>query len=214
MDIRAVEFAHDLKMPIQLIYSCVQLLEMELQSGSRAEGYLRMLMQSTNQLQNMVLHALDDNRDCAFGASLRLERRDIVSDVRDICNQLNLFAGEKRIHVDFSANGAAFSMKTDPEKLERILQNLLSNALRFTPEEGRVAVGLLLLGDAVEISVSDSGCGVPDCERIFERGFTTGGHGQGLVIVKEYAQMLGGSISVRLNEGGGSCFVLRLPVLN
>jgi len=214
MDIRAVEFAHDLKMPIQLIYSCVQLLEMELQSGSRAEGYLKMLMQSANQLQNMVIHALDDHRNRETGVSLHMEKRDIASDVRGICDQLNLFAGEKRAHVNFSANTAGFCMKTDPEKLERVLQNLLSNALRFTPENESVSVNLLLLGDAVEISVSDRGCGVPDCERVFERGYTTGGYGHGLAIVREYAHLLGGSVSVHPNEGGGSCFVLRLPVLN
>lgn len=214
MDIRAVEFAHDLKMPIQLIYSCVQLLEMELQTGSRAEGYLKMLMQSANQLQNMVVHALDDQRDRQLGISLHMEKRDIVSDVRGICDQLRLFAGEKHAHVHFSANAAAFTMKTDPEKLERILQNLLSNALRFTPENGGISVNLLLLGDTVEISVSDNGCGVPDCERIFERGYTTGGHGHGLAIVREYANLLGGSVSAHANEGGGSCFVLRLPVIN
>ena len=59
MDLRSMEFAHDLRMPIQLICSCVQLLEMELAPNVRAEGYLQMLMQSAGQLQSMVERALD-----------------------------------------------------------------------------------------------------------------------------------------------------------
>lgn len=212
MNLRTVELAHDLKMPIQLIYSCVQLLEMELPVDSKAEGYLRMLMQSANQLQNMVTRALDDGADRSD--VLHLECRDIVAEVRGIVNQASLFAGEKGIDVSFASNAAEFHMKTDGEKIGRILQNLLSNALRFTPEAGKVSVCVHVLGDAVEISVSDSGCGVPDCERIFERGYTTGGHGHGLAIVREYARQLRGGIAVHPNEGGGSCFVLRLPVLS
>lgn len=212
MNLRTVELAHDLKMPIQLIYSCVQLLEMELPLEGKAEGYLRMLMQSANQLQTMVMRVLDDGTD--KNGVLRMDRRDIVAEARGIVNQLALFAGEKKVDVSFSSNAAEFYMKTDVEKLSRILQNLLSNALRFTPEAGKVHTCVFVLGDAVEISVSDNGCGVPDCERIFERGYTTGGHGHGLAIVHDYARQLGGSISVHPNDGGGSCFVLRLPVLS
>jgi len=216
MDIRAVEFAHDLKMPIQLIYSCVQLLEMELQAGSRADGYLKLLNQSAHQLQRMVTNALDEDELQRGQHKLRLSMRDLVADVRDVCTQMALFADERGIDVRFQTNAAAFVMWIDGEKLERILHNLLSNALRFTPEGGSVTVGVQLLGDSVEISVSDTGCGVAevDRERIFCRGVTDGGHGHGLAIVREYAALLGGSVRAESNSSPGSRFVLRLPVQN
>lgn len=214
MDLRSVEFAHDLKMPIQLIYSCVQLLEMELQNNTRTERYLKMLLQSTDQLQTMVRNALDGERMQSSESPLRLSVRDIVAEIREICSQTALFAGEKRIYVDFFANAAQFYMKTDGEKLGRILHNLLSNALRFTPEDGRVSVSVRVLGDAVEIAVSDTGCGFPDGAPVFERGYTTGGTGHGLAIVREYARMLGGSVSAGRKPEGGSCFTVRLPVRN
>lgn len=213
MDLRSLEFAHDLKMPIQLIYSCVQLLEMELQNDSRAGAYLRMLMESANQLQTMVRNALDDSRLDANSSALRLSMRDVVNEVREICGQVALFAGEKRIAVSFWSNADAFVMKTDPEKLGRILHNLLSNALRFTPERGRVGVATRIMGDSVEISVSDNGCGIAPNAPVFEIGYTTGGHGYGLAIVRKYAEQLGGTVSVKPNPEGGSCFTLRLPVL-
>lgn len=211
MDLRSAEFAHDLKMPIQLIYSCVQLLEMELQHNARAERYLKMLTQSADQLQSMVHSALDGGAS-SEDETLRLSRRDLVDEVRNICNQTALFAGEKRIGVAFKTNAAAFYMQMDAEKLERILDNLLSNALRFTPEQGKISVELQIRGDSAEISVSDSGCGFSDEAPIFERGYTTGGHGYGLAIVRKYANLLGGSVWAQSFEGRGSCFTLRLPV--
>ena len=202
-----MEFAHDLRLPIQLIYSCVQLLEMELAPNARAEGYLQTLMQSAGQLQSMVERALD-------GEELRLELRDVVADTRDVCRQCALFARGRGIEIRFSSNVPALPMRTDAEKLRRMLHNLISNALRFTPEGGRVEVVCAASADAVELRVIDSGCGIPQKmqERIFETGVTDGGHGYGLGIVRDCAAMLGGSVTVSSTPGEGSCFTLHLPV--
>lgn len=209
-----MEFAHDMKMPIQLIYSCVQLLEMELAPNARAQGYLKTLMQSAGQLQSMVLNALDGDRLQRGCAQLHLSLRDVVAEVRDICRQCDLFAREKGIQIDFSTNVLEFRMPIDAEKLQRMLHNLISNALKFTPEGGRVEVACAVQGDALEVSVTDSGCGIaPERQaRIFDLGETDGGYGYGLSIVREYAAMLGGSVSVQSAPGAGSRFVLRLPV--
>lgn len=215
MDLRAVEFAHDLKMPIQLIYSCVQLLEMEVRADSRAGDYLKMLMQSAHQLQAMVTNALDEDRLRRNGTPLFLTEQDLVAEVRSVCRRVELFAREKCIRLDFASNVAELIVIVDAEKLDRILHNLLSNALKFTPEGGRVSVQVQMLGDTAEISVSDTGCGIAEADRprVFNRDYTTGGYGHGLAIVREYARMLGGAVSVHANDAGGSCFVLRLPVM-
>ncbi|MDO5323767.1 MAG: HAMP domain-containing sensor histidine kinase [Clostridia bacterium] len=207
MDLRSMEFAHDMKMPIQLIYSCVQLLEMELAPNARTEGYLQTLMQSAGQLQSMVERALD-------GEELRLELRDVVADTRDVCRQCALFARGRGIEIRFSSNVPALRMLTDVEKLRRMLHNLISNALRFTPEGGRVEVACAASAEEVELRVIDSGSGIaPELhERIFETGVTDGGHGYGLGIVQSYARLLGGDISVKSAPGAGSCFILRLPI--
>ena len=209
MDLRSMEFAHDLRMPIQLICSCVQLLEMELAPNVRAEGYLQMLMQSAGQLQSMVERALD-------GEELHLELRDVVAEARDLCRPCALFARSRGIEIRFSSNVPALRMRTDVEKLRRMLNNLISNALRFTPEGGRVELACVASAEEVELRVSDSGCGIPAemQERIFETGVTDGGRGYGLGIVQSYARLLGGDISVKSAPGRGSCFILRLPVMH
>lgn len=214
MDMRSIKFAHDLKMPIQLIYSCVQLLEMELSPNARAEEYLQMLMNSADQIQSMVRSALDDGALPEAGCGVKLRVRDVVAVARELSRQAALLAGEKGVRVHFETNASGFRMPTDDEKLRRMLNNLISNALRFAPENGHVAVSVWTRGDAVDFVVTDDGCGVPEekRERIFELGETDGGHGYGLTIVREYAHALGGEISVAPAPGRGSRFTLHLPV--
>lgn len=209
-----MKLAHDLKMPIQLIYSCVQLLEMELSPNAQAEEYLQMLMNSADQLQSMVRSALDDGALPEAGDEVRLRVRDVVAIARDVSRQAALLAGEKGVRVHFETNAASFRMPTDDEKLRRMLNNLLSNALRFAPSNGHVAVSVWMRGDAVDFAVTDDGCGVPEekRERIFELGETDGGHGYGLAIVREYARALGGEVFAEPAPGRGSRFTLHLPV--
>lgn len=212
MDMNSMKFAHDLKMPIQLIYSCVQLLEMEISPNAKAEGYLQMLMKSADQLQHMVQGALEDRPK----GILHLRVQDVVARARMISRQCALRGEQKDVFVHFETNAARFMMPTDGEKLDRILQNLLSNALRFTPAGGHIAVSVRVRGDAVDLTVTDDGCGIPEADRahIFDVGFTRGGSGYGLPIVREYARALGGDVRMEPAPGGGSRFIVHLPVLN
>ena len=206
-DLRTLELAHDLKVPLQLITSCVQLLEDEFSGSERAEGYLRTLARSAGQLQSMLENALE--RD-----ELRTGFQDVVADARTLAREFELMAREKNVHVYFTGNCSKFSMRTDVGKLRRILRNLLENSLRFTPSGGKIWLKVQVMGDAVEFSIEDSGCGIPEKNRarIFESGFTTGGSGHGLAICKRFAEQLGGSLDLMPLQGIGSSFVLRLPV--
>lgn len=206
-DLRALEFAHDLKVPLQLISSCVQLLEDEFPGNARAEAYLRTLARSAGQLQSMVENALEKE-------VLRAGFRDVVAEAQTLAREFELLAREKNVRIHFTGNCSKFSMRTDGEKLRRILRNLLSNSLRFTPPGGKIWLKVRVLGDAVEFTIEDSGCGIPAENRahIFESGFTTGGSGHGLAVCKRFAEMLGGSLELMPQKGIGSSFVLRLPV--
>lgn len=212
MDLSSMKFVHDLKMPIQLIYSCAQLLEMEISPNAKAEGYLQMLLKNVDQLRCMVHSALDEKHP--HKNHLHLKVLDVVAEARFVSRQCAIFAQRRGARVDFETNAAQFRMPTDGEKLERILHNLISNALRFTGEGGHVRVSVWVRGDTVEFAVADDGCGIPKemQERIFDLGVTNGGHGYGLAIVKEYAQALKGSVRVESCPGRGSRFIVRLPV--
>ena len=97
-----------------------------------------------------------------------------------------------------------------PALLDALVSNLVDNALRYTPEEGRVTVRVRRIGDQVELSVEDNGPGIPAeaLERVFERFYrvsqNTDGPGLGLAIVREIARAFGATVSLASNENGGT----------
>jgi signal transduction histidine kinase len=129
--------------------------------------------------------------------------------------------GRKELTIDVAVDGDLPVLDTDRGKLVQILVNLLANAIKFTPEGGRVAIAARRAGEGVEVAVSDTGIGIPERElgRIFEAfhqvdGSTSrayGGVGIGLSLVRTLARMLEGEITVESAEGRGSTFTLRLP---
>lgn len=213
MDMRSMKLVHDLKVPIQLIFSCAQLLQLEFEKkqDSPAAEYLQMMLSSAQQLRHMVTDVLDQNR--AVAVSEVAKNIDVVSEVRGICRRCDIYAGSSGKRVNFVSNAASLRMRTDPDMLVRMLQNLLSNALRYTPNNGRVDVQLNAMGDFVEIAVIDHGCGIPrdQLSRIFEVGVSDGGTGYGLSIVRDGARGLGGSVRVE-SDSNGSRFTVRLPI--
>ena len=109
----------------------------------------------------------------------------------------------------------------DAERIGQVLRNLLSNAVSYTPQGGSVSISVMALGEWVEVSVADSGIGIPaeDIPFIFERFYrtdksrsrATGGVGLGLTIVKRLVEAHGGSIEAHSKEGQGSTFVFTVP---
>ena len=212
MRTKNAEWMHDLRMPLQVIFSCGQLLEEEVGANERARGYVKTLLSGAAEMQRMLAGALEASLPGA-GAP-RFARVDLISATWDLCARCRLYAGRKDIRLGFHANADRLEMALDEEKYARILMNLLSNALKFTPEGGRVRVQARALGDFAEVCVSDNGCGIaPErMESIFEPCETDAGYGYGLHIAREYARMLGGELSAASEPLRGSAFTLRLPV--
>ena len=109
-------------------------------------------------------------------------------------------------------------MRTDPEKVERIVLNLISNALKFTPQGGSILVEVAKQGQTLLLSVTDTGRGIaPEhLDGLFDRysqvpGEFAGGTGLGLAIVREFSELLGGSAAVKSREGVGTTFTVTLP---
>ena len=110
----------------------------------------------------------------------------------------------------------------DEEGLRQILDNLVDNAIKYTPEGGTVRITWTVEGSTAQLAVTDTGIGIPPAEqaRIFERFYRVdkarsrelGGTGLGLSIVKHLAGAFGGSVSVQSQVGRGSTFIVRLPV--
>ena len=210
MSRESAELAHDLGMPLQVIYSCAELIRMELADDTLpAAQYAGMLMDGVDQMKHLLFDAM--NRD--KGAT-RLQNIDLVRQLKAIGREYQPCARMLGVRLRCGGNVAALKMALDANRLARVVMNLLSNALRFTPRGGTVSLSWRAMGDFVEVSVRDSGPGVaPEMlPRIFLRGETDGGHGYGLPIARECARQMGGSLTCRARPGKGSTFVLRLPV--
>jgi len=129
----------------------------------------------------------------------------------------------KRVALDLEPAPVTLTANLDPSRFSQVLTNILDNALRYTPEEGRVAIVIKQNGDLVEISIQDSGEGVTpeDAAHLFDRFYRAdasrtrdeGGSGLGLAIAKSIVEMHKGRIWAESETGNGLKVVIQLPIL-
>ncbi len=209
-----VELAHDLRMPLQLIASSAQMLRLSLDDPALdGRAYADLLLSSVEQMSRMLGGALEE-ADAPARERPRAKDADLAARVRRLCESCRPYAEQLGVALRYGANTAALKLSLDEDMLARVLLNLISNALRFTPRGGEVRVEVAALGDAVEVRVTDSGAGIPPArqDRVFLWGETDGGHGYGLPIARRLARAMGGELTLRSAPGKGATFTLRLPV--
>lgn len=211
----SVDLAHDLRMPLQLIISSAQMLKLSREDPTLdADAYADILMQSAEHMRRMLDGALESCGRVSRQEHTRPVNADLALCVRQLCLRCRPFAEQAGVRLNWRGNVASLRMALDEEMLSRVLLNLISNALRFTPRGGEVRVEWRAMGDFVEICVSDDGAGIAP-ERlpyVFLRGESEGGHGYGLPIALRLTRIMGGDLTVQSQRGRGSAFTLRLPV--
>jgi signal transduction histidine kinase len=211
--------SHELRTPLTLIMGPVaRRLEAE-PEGERAEE-LSLILRNARLLQKRVDDLLDLARSDAGQAALDLHPVDAARVVRLTVARFETLARDRGIRLEPRVPETLVA-RLDPDRLERILDNLLSNALKFTPREGSIRVALSCTEHTIRLSVEDSGPGIPESQRtaVFERfrqldGSTTrtrGGSGLGLAIVRDFARLHGGDVEVDDSPLGGAAFAVSLP---
>lgn len=203
-----MELMHDLRLPLQLIQASAQMLELIAGDAPGAREYLDALLDGVAQMGRLLDGALDGPERLAPGPV------ELVGCLRALCLRCRDYAEARGVALKFASNVEALTLVTDPDRLSRVILNLVMNALRFTPPGGAASVRCTALGDYVEIAVVDAGRGIAP-ERlpyIFLRSETDGGRGYGLPSALRIARLLGGSLSAESAPGRGSAFTLRLPV--
>jgi signal transduction histidine kinase len=220
--------SHELRTPLTLILGPVQklLLAPGLSDGQRRD--LQVVGHNARALLKHVNDLLDLSRLDAGKMAPAYAQIDLARLVRQTASLFELLARERGLAFSIEVP-ESFPAQVDPDKLQRVLTNLLSNAFKFTPAAGRVRCTLhrdagraeTPKGDTAVLTVSDSGPGVPPHlrESVFERFFqveetTTrrhGGTGLGLAIAKDFVVLHGGTIGVDAGSEGGARFVVELP---
>jgi PAS domain S-box-containing protein len=182
---------------------------------------LRMADESISRLTRIIDDFLNISRIEAGKLKLDLRRIDLCTVVHDVVNSLAPLAGEKDIDMTSITPDCAVWVNGDYDRLVQVFTNLVGNAIKFTPQNGRVAVETTDLGDQVQVEVRDNGAGIEqkDLDKIFDRfvqikkgsGPGTHGTGLGLTIAKELVGMHKGRITVESRVGEGSRFYVVLP---
>lgn len=211
--------SHELKTPIAAILAATETLELALdRDPERAPRFLGLARESAQQLARIVGDLLDLSRLETSTTAEGAVRLDSVT--AEEVDRLRPAAAESRIEV--STDLRPVVVTGSESDLGLAVRNLVSNAIRYSAEGGRVTVTMTEHGGSVRLSVADTGVGIPlrSLPRVFERFYRvdvarsrdSGGTGLGLAIVKHVAESHGGSVSVESELGIGSTFHLVLPV--
>lgn len=214
--------SHDLRSPLTLMRGYATMLEMVGSLNEQQQGYVQKIIIGVENMSRLVNNLLDLGR-IEVGVGLQLERVSILGLVEQATGGLQLQAGEKNITlvVDSSGVGQA-SMDADSALLQQAMYNLVENAIKYTPRDGRVQVRARVDKETFWFEVSDNGIGIApaDQERLFEKFYRGSqreareqkGSGLGLAIVKSIAERHGGRVSLKSEVGKGSTFTLQAPL--
>lgn len=210
---------HELKGPLQTILSCAQLLETGRLDAAQTREVAITIEQSAHVQAQLLEELLDASR--LLRGKLSLEKQRVAPDsiVQAALDAVRSDAQAKGIHLIHRLDPLVGTTDADPRRLQQVVWNLLCNAIKFTPEGGRVEVGWSRVANGIQLVVADSGCGIPtyDLERVFEPFWQgtearTQGLGLGLSIVRHLVELHGGTVrATSAGEGRGSTFTVRLP---
>jgi signal transduction histidine kinase/CheY-like chemotaxis protein/CHASE3 domain sensor protein len=216
--------SHELRTPLNAILGFSELLrdddkgQFDAPTGHR---FLEQIHTSGQHLLDLINDILDLSKIEAGQMELHAERIDVAESVGLVLSTVEPLAKTKNISLE-TDSGRGLHLVADPVKLKQMLLNLVSNAIKFTPTGGRVAIQARQVESWIEIAVTDTGIGIAetDLERLFTEfqqldaghGRQQEGTGLGLALTRRFAELHGGEVQVKSVPAKGSTFTLRLPV--
>lgn len=214
--------SHELRTPLHTIMGFSELLgeEGEGSLNSKQKRYLQHIREDSQHLLGLINDILDLSRIEAGVMSLRIEHISLADAVSDAVNAIGPNAAMKSLALE-SLDIFAGLVSVDPMRLKEVFYNLLGNAVKFTPEGGKITVQTVEDGRFVRVMIADTGIGIPpdQLEQVFEKFYQVGyatsgvreGTGLGLAICKRLIEMHGGSIEIESDLGCGSRFYFTVP---
>lgn len=219
--------SHELRTPLNVILGALQLIEVLdrnnkfYESKEKILKYKDIMKQNCYRLVRLVNNLIDITKIDAGYFEVNLQNADIVSIVENITLSVVEYIESKGVQLTFDTEVEEKNIACDPDKVERIILNLLSNSIKFTEFGGSINVNIYDKGDKIFVSVKDTGIGIPKDkqENIFERFIQVDkslsrnreGSGIGLSLVKSIVEMHSGKISLISEPGVGSEFLIEFP---
>ncbi len=215
---------HEFRTPLTIIQGLADQIGQEAQGKAREKT--RLIKRNSKKLLGLINQLLDLSKLEANKLEISYIQADIIPYLRYQVQSFYSVSSNKQIQLSFQTEMEQLWMDFDPGKIEQIVSNLLSNALKFTPRQGKVQVVAKYLeqndSPFLEVSVWDTGLGISEKKLpfLFERFYQVDdsttrkgeGTGIGLALVKELVQLMGGHIEVTSEVGSGSCFSVQLPI--
>lgn len=214
--------SHELRTPLNSVIALSGVLKRTLEGKIPTEehGYIDVIERNGKNLLNLINDILDISRVESGRVEVLVSEFNPCEAFDDMVRNLSQLAKQKNLEVETICSNHQILIESDRDKISHIMQNLISNAIKFT-EKGKITIELKEMDDHIQIIVSDTGIGIAkeQLPRIFEEfrqaDATTsrkyGGTGLGLAIAKKYAELLEGSIEVVSEINKGSTFTLKIP---
>lgn len=213
--------SHDLKTPLTLILSPLQLL-LKRKYDDETASHLQIINRNATHLLSLIENLLDFRKLDIGGETLHPIKCEVISALSEVCDNFKAAAALRDIEIMVMSSVKSLYAETDIVKIKKCFYNILSNALKFSPDNSIIKIEFDYSDTLLIIKVSDQGKGVPDKikKEIFSRFFqgdhceTNPGSGIGLHIVSEYIKMLHGNVEVLDNHPTGSSFVVSIPIID
>jgi two-component system OmpR family sensor kinase len=215
------DVSHELMTPLTAIRGYAETLALPQFTPATKEGQraVKVIEEEGERIERLVQDLLDLARFEAGGLSLALDNVDVDELFERVVERHAKTAQDKGVVMEIEPHDQDIRMVGDPHRLEQVVQNLASNALRHTPRGGAITLGASRDDDAVRLRVTDNGIGIPaeHLPHVFDRFYkadqsrSQAGSGLGLSIVKAIVERHGGTVSVRSRQGVETVFEVLLP---
>jgi len=214
--------SHDLRSPLTLMRGYATMLEMVGELNDQQKGYVRKIITGVENMSRLVNNLLDLGR-IEIGVGLQVEHVTVLDIIERVTSALQLQASQKNISLSVELpKDMPDAVEADEGLLNQAVHNLVENAVKYTPEGGRIVIRTLSQPGYLTFSVEDSGLGISpeDLPRLFEKFYrgkqrearSQPGSGLGLAIVHSVATNHGGRVWVDSTVGKGSTFYLQIPL--
>lgn len=215
--------SHELRTPLTNVKSYTEtLLENEDIDRDTQKNFLGVIMKESDRMTRIVSDLLTLSRFDYGDGGLRIHNVQVSKLIERVYQAMYLDAAKHKHNLTMDFKGWLPEISCDSDRIEQVLVNIVSNAIKYTPDGGEIDISAWTEGDFVMISVKDTGIGIPekDLDRLFERFYRVdkarsreaGGSGLGLSIAKEIIERHGGTIKIDSKYGEGTTVTLSLPV--
>lgn len=219
-----LNITHDLRAHLSIILSVMQCIDYGNANvaDEKAKEYLTMVKRSSLKMLKLINNLMDTTRFENNYYELSKTNIEIVSMIEGTINCIDRYAIQKNIHLVFDTNKEECIAAVDPQVIDRIIMNLISNAIKFSDRDKNIYVNLIINNKEIKISIRDEGPGISeeDKHKIFNRFYQVtkrkdneqSGSGIGLDLVNYLTRSHNGSITVNSELGVGSEFIVTLPI--